>query len=163
MSALHTPRFPRRDTLCAHPQPRTARPQAEYAFITRIASKQRSPHNSGHGCTHRRVPNRRHSLTALTNNSQTSVKHRQTNQQTAFAPTATTVAERQLCSQWPKTATTTKQTGNHSIRTFESINHHIHSFIHTFITFNHSSHSLITFIHSFIIQSGTTGGRGEVC
>ena len=178
MSALRTPTLPRRDTLRAHPQPRAALLRHAEGGVcihqTESASKQRSPNILGHGCTHRRVPNRRHSQ------QQSHISH------TCQSNTDKTVDRRLLLPpqtqsrsdcvpQWPNSHAS-NQTCNYYIRTFESTNHSfihtninqsfIHSYIHhthSFIAFEHSTQSLITLIQSFIIQSGTTGGRGEVC
>ena len=125
---------------------------------------------------HTQTGSKQTALTAtVTHQSHTSIRHRQNSQQTAFAPTTNTVADSDCVPQWPNSHAI-NQTCNYYIRTFESTNHSfihtninqsfIHSYIHhthSFIAFEHSTQSLITLIQSFIIQSGTTGGRGEVC
>ena len=179
MSALRTPTLPRRDTLRAHPQPRAALlRQAEGGVCihhTESVSKQRSPHILGHGCTHRRVPNRRHSQ------QQSHISH------TCQSNTDKTVNRRLLLPPQTQSRTATVfrsgQTATraikHAIITFEHSNQPIihsfthsstnHSFKQTFITNIHSLHSSIrlnhsshSFNHSSFNQGQRAGGVKSV-
>ena len=172
MSALRTPTLPRRDTLRAHPQPRAAllrQPKEEYAFIIQNQSASSAPLTSWGTAAHtdgfQTDGTHSNSHTSVTHVNQTQTKqstdgfcshHKHSRGATVF-----------------RSGQTATRAIKHAIITFEHSNQPIiHSFIHS--SFNHSSsnhssfnqsfiHTLITIIQSFIIQSGTTGGRGEDC
>ena len=168
MSALRTPTLPRRDTLRAHPQPRAAllrQAEGGVTFIIQSQPVSSAPLTSWGTAAHTDG----FQADGTHSNSHTSVTHvsqTQTEQATdGFCSHHKHSRGQRLCSAVAKQPReqSNMQLLHSNIRINQSF---IHSYIHhkhSFITFEHSNQSLITIMQSFIIQSGTTGGRGEVC
>jgi len=158
MSALRTPTLPRRDTLCAHPQPRAARPQAEYAFIIQNQPASSAPLTSWGTAAH-------------TDGFQTDGTHKSHISHKHQSNTDKTVNKRLLLPPQTQSRTATvfrsgqtaTLTIKHAIIPFEHSNQPIiHSFIHSSPTFIHhirSFESITHHKHSIIHHSIRDNGR----
>ena len=171
MSALRTPTLPRRDTLRAHPQPRAARPKAEYAFIIQNQPASSAPLTSWGTAAHtdgfQTDGTHSNSHTSVTHVNQTQTKqstdgfcshHKHSRGATVFrsGQTATRAIKHAIItfehSNQPIIHSFTHSSTNHSFK--QTFITNIHS-LHSSIRLNHSSHS---FNHSSFNQGQRAGG-----